>query len=147
MLRRETTYMHHRTSGGKLIRDLGVPGDDLCSDATSDVFVPTVPYQIDEFDHNGRLIQTIEDGDVPLGCAVNPKSGNLAVTNEASGAGYVAVFLSGKGPPNGYYDPAIGTFGLCTYGSGGNFFVGGTGEFSCGASAGQQRVRELRPRP
>ena len=112
---------------GKLVGSLGIPGDDLCSDAKGDVFVPTADYQIDEFDHNGQLIQTIVDGDVPLGCAVDPMTGNLAVTNAASGAGYVAIFPNAKGPPEDYYDSEIGAFGLCAYDSGGNLFVDGTG--------------------
>jgi DNA-binding beta-propeller fold protein YncE len=113
--------------GGKLVRSLGIPGNDLCSNAKGDVFVPTSSYQIDEFDHNGQLIQRIGDVDVPLGCAVDPTTGNLAVTNAASGAGYVAVFPNAKGPPQSYYDAEIGTFGLCAYDSNGNLYVDGTG--------------------
>ena len=58
-------------------------------------------------------------------------TGNLAVTNAASGAGYVAIFPNAKGPPEDYYDSEIGAFGLCAYDSGGNLFVDGPGAAIC----------------
>ena len=80
--------------GGKTIGDLGIIGHNLCSDNNGDVFVPTSDYQVREFSHEGNPVQTLQAGDVPLACAADPFTGNLAVTNEGSGAGEVAIFAN-----------------------------------------------------
>jgi hypothetical protein len=72
-------------------------------------------------------IRTLPDGDIPLGCSVDPTTGNLAVTNEGSGAGEVAIFPNAKEPAQWYRDPEIGTYGLCGYDDQGNLFLDGTG--------------------
>src|SRR5581483_1540828 len=82
---------------GKLVSSLEIPGYNICSDNDGNVFVPTTGYQIAEYSHYGELIQKLQDGDVPLGCAVDPTTGNLAVTNEGSGAGEVAIYSNAKG--------------------------------------------------
>jgi hypothetical protein len=112
---------------GKVVGSLGVTGYSLCTDPTGDVFVPTIGYQVLEYSHDGKLIQTLQDGDVPLGCAVDPTTGDLAVTNEASGAGEVAIFPKAQGSARWYSDPAIYTYGLCGYDDQGNLFVDGSG--------------------
>jgi hypothetical protein len=112
---------------GKLIGKLGVMGYSLCSDQSGDVFVPTTGYEILEYSHAGKLINTLQDGDVPLGCSVDPTTGNLAVTNEASGAGEVAIFPKARGTAQWYTDSTISTFGLCGYDNQGNLFVDGSG--------------------
>jgi hypothetical protein len=113
--------------GGKLVGELGVAGNNICADKHGDVFVPEGGYQVAEYAHGGNSpIQVLYDGDIPLGCAVDPKSGNLAVTNEGSGAGEVAIFPDAKGPSQWYRDSAIGTYGLCGYDDKGNLFLDGT---------------------
>jgi hypothetical protein len=113
---------------GKLIGSLGIVGNNLCSDKQGDVFVPTGAYEVVEYAHGGTSpIQTLNAGDIPLGCAVDPTSGNLAVTNEASGAGEVAIFPNAKAPSTWYRDTEIYTYGLCGYDDKGNLFVDGSG--------------------
>ena len=130
---------------GKLIGSLNVSGNDLCSDKTGDVFIPTGGYQILEYAHGGASpIQTLETGDIPLGCAVDPTTGNLAVTQEASGAGEVAVFANAKYPSTWYRDSFIYTYGLCGYDDQGNLFIDGSGTgSSCETSQRQQHFCEL----
>jgi hypothetical protein len=112
---------------GKLVGSLGISGYSLCSDTKGDVFVPTSGYEIAEYSHDGKPLQTLQDMDTPLGCAVDPTTGNLAVTNAASGAGEVAIYPNSQAPPQYYRDSEIGTFGLCGYDAQGNLFVDGTG--------------------
>jgi hypothetical protein len=113
---------------GELVGSLGVPGNDLCADRKGNVFVPSSGYVVLEYAHGGIYpLQTLHGGDVPLGCAVDPISGDLAVTQEASGAGDVAIFPQAKEPAALYRDPEIATFGLCGYDDQGNLFVDGTG--------------------
>jgi hypothetical protein len=113
---------------GKLVGNLGVVGNNLCSDKHGDVFIPSGNYEVLEYAHGGSSpIQTLYPGDIPLGCAVDPMSGDLAVTNEASGAGEVAMFANAKGTPTWYRDQEIFTFGLCGYDDRGNLFVDGSG--------------------
>ncbi len=113
--------------GGRLVRSLGITGHNLCSDKTGDVFIPTTAYQIAEYSHDGTLIQELSDLDTPLGCAVDPTTGDLAVTNEASGAGEVAIFPGAQQPAQYFRDPEVFTYGLCTYDNQGNLFVDGAG--------------------
>ncbi len=113
---------------GKLIGSLNVSGSNLCSDTNGNVFIPTSGYVILEYAHGGLYpIQTLHGGDIPLGCAVDPTSGNLAVTQEGSGAGEVAIFSNAKEPATWYRDPDIDTYGLCGYDDRGNLFVDGNG--------------------
>ncbi len=114
--------------GGKLLGSLNVSGSNLCSDESGDVFIPTGGYEILEYAHGGtRPLQTLDAGDVPLGCAVDPVTGNLAVTQEGSGAGEVAIFPNAKPPAAWYRDPDIDTYGLCGYDDRGDLFVDGNG--------------------
>ncbi len=113
---------------GKLVGSLGVAGNDLCSDKKGDVFVPSSGYVVLEYAHGGIYpLQTLHGGDIPLGCAVDPSTGDLAVTQEASGAGEVAIFADAREPATWYRDADISTFGLCGYDDRGNLFVDGTG--------------------
>jgi hypothetical protein len=112
--------------GGKLTGSLNAGGHNLCADAKGDVFVPT-GYDVAEYSHGGTLIQTLDDGDVALGCSVDPVTGNLAVTNEGSGCGEVAIFPKARDPEQWYRDPAICTYGLDGYDDRGNLFFDGTG--------------------
>jgi hypothetical protein len=114
---------------GKLSGALNVPGDNICSDKQGDVFVPqTATDRILEYAHGASMpTQTLGDGDQPLGCAVDAMTGNLAVTNEGSGAGEVAIYANAQGTAQWYRDPEIGFYGLCGYDNAGNLFMDGTG--------------------
>lgn len=112
---------------GKAVGSLNVTGYNICSDKSGDVFVPS-GYDVLEYAHGGtQPIQTLQAGDIALGCAVDPVTGNLAVTQEGSGAGELAIFPNAKEPSTWYRDPDIFTYGLCSYDDRGNLFVDGTG--------------------
>jgi DNA-binding beta-propeller fold protein YncE len=114
---------------GKPVLALGVPGYGLCADAHGDVYVPqTATTQILVFAHGAITpTRTLHDMDQPLGCAVDPKTGDLAVTNAASGAGNVAVYPAAQDQPQYYFDTSITQFGQCGYDDRGDLFVDGSG--------------------
>jgi hypothetical protein len=105
-----------------------------CVDNKGDVFI--VNYggsNISEYAHGGQSpIATLSDpGYFPGGCAVDPTTGNLAVTNITnafgSGTGNVAIYKAAKGKPKAYYTaPFISKMAFCSYDKAGNLFVDGT---------------------
>lgn len=113
--------------------------DGLCVDKTGDVFITNFgTQQIFEYAHGGTsAIATLSDaGFYPQGCAIDPKTGNLAVTNynNGSGLGNVALYIGAKGNPSAHYtDRNIQQMFLCGYDNKGNLFV--DGEKSNGAFA------------
>ncbi len=112
---------------GKLTGILSLSANDICTDQAGDVYVPS-GYQVLEYAHGGsEPIRTLNNGDLGLGCSVDPTTGNLAVTNEGSGAGEVAIFPGAQGPVQWYRDPEIYTYGLCGYDDRGDLFFDGTG--------------------
>jgi hypothetical protein len=71
-----------------------------------------------------------DTGYYPLGCSVDPTTGNLAVSNIASkgsgsAPGNVAIYVKAKGKPKYYADPSINQYGYCSYDNQGNLFVDG----------------------
>lgn len=107
----------------------------LCSDAKGDVFVTdSYANEVLEFAHGGtKPIAKLEAGAYPTSCAVDPKTGNLAVTNwTAPGAhGYLEIFQNASGKP-ATVEALYRTF-YCTYDGSGNLFVDG---FASGGEAG-----------
>lgn len=79
---------------GELVGEVTVPSDypgGLCSDSVGDVFVTTFgPYSqsyVYEYAHGGtEPIATLVDPGDSNGCAIDPKTGNLAVTNPPAAA-------------------------------------------------------------
>jgi hypothetical protein len=111
----------------------GVHG--LCSDGLGDVFIPEDVSKygsnpIYEYAHGGtKPIAMLADSDLPYGCAVDPTTGNLAVTNqEDSGSqppGNVAIYSDAQGTPTYYTDSEIAFYAYCAYDNAGNLFVTG----------------------
>lgn len=106
-----------------------------CVDSAGDVFIVAYARSssrssvIYEYAHGGTApINTLSDPNVAFGCAVNPKTGDLA----ASGAG-VAVYKRASGDPKIYYTSEFG-FYFCGYDNKGNLYLsaenGQTGEQS-----------------
>jgi hypothetical protein len=121
--------------GGVLKQTLGGfidPGGE-CVDAKGDVFVTnTGGLNIVEYAHGASTpAATLNDpGYFPFGCAVDPTTGNLAVTNfstaSGSGSGNVVIYEHAKGKPKKRYgDAAINGMLLCGYDDKGNLFVDG----------------------
>src|SRR5579863_4443594 len=82
-----------------------------CSDSSANVyFVDKATENIYEFAHGGTIaINTFEDSPYePVGCSVNPLTGDLAVANSQTnpyGNGNIAIFPRGTGKPKIYTRP------------------------------------------
>jgi hypothetical protein len=87
----------------------------LCPDADGNVYVTSEPGAVYEYAHGGsKPINTLTDPGSAYGCAVDPRTGDLAVTNystQGSDYGDVAVFQNGSGTPTTsfYFAPTTGT--------------------------------------
>jgi hypothetical protein len=93
---------------------------DACSDSAGDVFL-TVDDSVLEYAHGATTPSaTLTLSGTTVGCAVDPKTGNLAVTFFGGGSNDVAIFPNGSGTPSLYN--AGGAF-YCGYDNDGNLFV------------------------
>lgn len=75
-------------------------------------------------------IATLQDsGEQPVGCAVNPTSGDLAVanicTNPQCTNGDIVIYKHAKGNPISYTGPTIDNYYECAYGLNGSLLVDG----------------------
>jgi hypothetical protein len=105
----------------------------LCSDKRGDVYGGDHSYyggsKITEFGAGTlKVIKTLsDDAGYPVGCSVNPKNGDLAVTNyyneEHDGYGGVLIYKGGSGSPTEYYGPDLEW--PAGYDPNGNLFVEG----------------------
>ena len=97
-----------------------------CVDAAGDVYVTNYGTgNIVEYAHGGSTpINTLYvDGGNPLGCSVDSRTGNLAVSYQG---GNLAVWTSAQGTPTIYNAPY--QLGYCGYDSNGNLFVNSTSD-------------------
>ncbi len=113
------------------LSDLAFPSG-MCVDANQDVFVTQLdgPRDILEYAHGGTSpIATLQDPqEFPIGCAVDPTTGNLAVANELGtyGSGSVSIYIDAQGSPEGpYTDSAFHEVWFCGYDDRGNLFIDG----------------------
>jgi hypothetical protein len=104
---------------------LDVRASGLCADANGNVFIPQ-GNEILEYAHGGtEPIATLRN---PLGgavqlCAVDPASGNLAVSGGMSRAYGLAVYTNASGSPRTYRSPDGDAYRSLTYDNLGNLFV------------------------
>jgi DNA-binding beta-propeller fold protein YncE len=106
-----------------------------CVDKAGDVFVAnTGATDILEYAHGGTTpIATLSDsGYYPVGCAVDPTTGNLAVTNicmeeygQCIADGNLLIYAGAKGTPKSYTDSGIAEYFFCGYDDTGNLYVDG----------------------
>jgi hypothetical protein len=101
-----------------------------CSDTKGDVWITDTNAQTTyEVSHEGRLENTLSDSDgYPIGCAWNPKNGDVAVMNlfNLDGAqGGVLVYPSGSKSPAEYTNPKQYYYNFGGYDSSGNLFFDG----------------------
>jgi hypothetical protein len=91
-----------------------------CVDGSGDVWITEYSSnQIVEYAHGGtNSIATLSGPDYPLGCSVDPASGNLAVAGND-----LAVYESAKGYPTTYSNSDFPYFSYCTYDSAGDLFA------------------------
>jgi hypothetical protein len=103
----------------------------LCSDPKGNVYVvDTDNLEVLKYRHGGtKPVKTLlMFGYYPFGCAVDPKSGNVAVANftsQSQGAGSLSIFVSGQAIPRSYTNPGLNAFYFCSYDDQGNVFVDG----------------------
>jgi hypothetical protein len=105
-----------------------------CADKAGNVWIVNrTPAEVIEYAHGGTSPIAILSvpGSLPFGCAVDPLTGNLAVTN---GNNEVSIYQGAQGSPATYTDSAFTRLKFCAYDNQGNlFFVG----------AGYDRVAEM----
>ncbi len=96
----------------------------LCSDRSGDVWVTDFQKsQVSEYAHGGtEPIAVLSDENDPIGCAVDPKSGDLAVANYADN---VSIYAPGSGNPIIYTAPDFYFMEFCSYDGSGNLFIDG----------------------
>ncbi len=110
---------------GQLVGSIDAVASGLCSDAQGNVFFLYRNAAI-EYAHGGT--QPIRTARIPgaatQACAVDPLSGNLAVTFYCPPCGYqnLAIFSSGSGQPVRYQAPQDTSV---TYDNEGNLFLAG----------------------
>ena len=103
----------------------------VCSDPKGDVWVVnSASFKITQYAHGGTKPQaTLSDSgsENPLGCSVDPTTGNLAVTNlgTASGGGNLSIYAGAKGSAKKYTDSDLMYFYFCGYDDQENLFVDG----------------------
>lgn len=113
----------------------------LCSDTAGDVFVtesvPEGDYgygYVYEYAHGSTSAKaTYDSPGTAFGCAVDPTTGDLAVTNStgsysSGNHGNVAIFSSPSGKPKIWEYSAIGFYEYCTYDPKGDLFIDGYNE-------------------
>ncbi len=103
-----------------------------CVDKAGDVFIANFgDSNILEYAHGGTTpIKTLSDtGYYPLGCSVDPTTGNLAVTNRLSTSfttGDVAIYPKASGSPTSYTAQNFYYYEFCGYDNSGDLFIDGT---------------------
>ncbi|MFZ0683287.1 MAG: hypothetical protein WAM84_10470, partial [Candidatus Cybelea sp.] len=106
---------------GKLVGTIDVSAAGACSDSSGDVFLP-VQDTVLEYTHGATVPSaTLNLPYNGYSCAVDPVTGNLAVTLSSNRS--VAVFPDASGTPTTYQVDLTDYF--CGYDSQGNLFVDG----------------------
>ncbi|MBV8196768.1 MAG: hypothetical protein JO263_01415 [Candidatus Eremiobacteraeota bacterium] len=101
-----------------------------CSDGDGNVWITsTEGLQILEYAHGGTTpIKVLGDpAGHPAGCAVDPTTNDLAVTNLTgfSGAGSVLIYRHAGGVPAVYQNPRQSSYFFAAYDSAGNLYASG----------------------
>jgi hypothetical protein len=129
-------YVYDYPSGtpvGTLDSAYGSP-TGLCVDKKGDIFVTEYNGQeILEYEHGGsEPVQALYDNGQPIGCSVDPTTGNLAVANDmANGGGYgnIVIYKNATGTGQVLTDyPTLGFAYWCAYDNKGNLFISGETE-------------------
>jgi hypothetical protein len=99
-----------------------------CTDEVGNVFITNANGRsIYEYAHGGPApIYTLQTADQqPIGCAIDPLTGNLAVGVLGEGVSDVAVYHNARGKPRLYEFASFGDAYYCSYDDAGNLFVDG----------------------
>ena len=123
-------YSYPRGKVEGTLTGFDVPAGE-CSDRAGNVFITSfLASEIVEYAHGGTSpIATLSDpGEYPVGCSVDPTTGNLAVTNQLTTsyfAGDLAIYPNASGTPTTYTAPNFYYYFFCTYDNKGNLYVDG----------------------
>lgn len=110
---------------------LGVPRAE-CADAQGNVWIAdTQGYDVVEYPHGAsKPIAELSTPGAPLGCSVDSKGNNLAVTGGRNGIVLAVYHRRAHGDwrdPKTYVDATIKHVAFCGFDSKGNLFIDGTG--------------------
>jgi len=117
----------------------------LCADSAGNVYVDnTNTLQVLKYSRTGSLLATYNDSyGYPVGCSVDPATGNLAVSNifGLSGAGQILVFTSPSASPTVLSNPSQYYYYFVGYGPGSSIWTSGKNSYGtymvsgCGSSS------------
>jgi hypothetical protein len=118
------------------LKPMGVIGNardvqGVCADPHGNVWVITsVSSRITRYAHGGtkpKISLSDAGAQYPLGCSVDPTTGNVAMTNLGgpSGGGNVYIWAGAKGSASQISDSAMSYVYFCGYDAGGNLWVDG----------------------
>jgi hypothetical protein len=103
----------------------------MCTDKSQNVWITnTGTFQIFQYSASGSLLKTLSDPNgYPVGCAINAKNGDLAVTNiiNNTGEATVDVYTNATGTPASYNNPSQTENFFAAYDNKGNLYVDGSG--------------------
>lgn len=101
----------------------------MCSDKQGNIWVAnTGTSQGLKYNRTGTLLATVSDPyGYPVGCAVNPTNGDLALTDifDFSGAGGVVVYPGGSGSGTRYSNPSQYEYFFAAYNDDGDLYTDG----------------------
>lgn len=107
-----------------------------CLDGAGDVFITnTQASNVIEYTHAGTTpVATLNDaGEYPVACAINPRTGDLAVSNAFDTSFYggsVSTYKKAAGKPTTYPNPLFWQSFFLSFDDEGNIFVDGLGNGS-----------------
>jgi hypothetical protein len=114
---------------GKLVANLHGFGSvaGLCVDKAGDVFVVDEAGPVQVFAHGGSTpVRKLTTTGAPYGCAIDPTTGDLALTNLSSYLyGTVSIYPKAQGKAKSYFNKTVSTADFCAYDGKGNLFIGG----------------------
>lgn len=114
-------YIYSYPSGELVDKITGLNGPaGECVDRSGDVWVAlTGSNEIVEYAHGAtEPISTLSDPGSPIGCAVDPVTGNLAVTGST-----IEIYPLAQGSPTSYSSSDFEGYYYCTYDGSGNLFA------------------------
>jgi hypothetical protein len=113
--------------------------EGMCVDGQGEVFVTDEGYnKIFVYRHGSqKRLRTLMGWSGPVGCSVDPTTGNLAASSQGGTDNAVAIYPLARGNPTIYKNPAFQEYFWCGYDANGNLFVDGQ------SSANQFEFAEL----
>lgn len=116
----------------------------ICADNAGHVWIlESQTSKILEYDHGGsKPIATLQDpGYWPSDCAINPKTGDLAVANVFTSTGgqgtpgNLVIYKNAAGKPHAFTTSSVNNYMYVTFDASGNLFVDGFGAYNSFALA------------